>query len=554
MRKQENKNGLETWEVIKIFRESNDLEEIKKAVENAKDRLYATFSTVDVRDKEGEKIPIEEAIEQQKAQMERGGVVTDMHSNDIVGRTLAWKVMPHPATNGRLGILQLNKIYSGTDYLDQVWKEIQEGKRTGSSLGGRNKDVEIVVEDGLPTRVLRGFEHYETATVYSPANQLALNQAVSAVAKSTKATPSQIDDAIQALQLLKKGLVQKPFAGYKDFDDCVRQNQDKDNPQAYCATIMRNVEGKSMEKARHYLKPGEEPPKGAKVQEGPHGGKYYETEGVNPEPSPDSGENPPKEGESSGSLSEQDRKELESDAAHMLDQALEAGANDPRESVTQELAQQYGVKPEVVKPIIDELWKIGMEEGEKSEKSKSSLKPGVFKAVLEGRKTNKGESNMKTDKGDISDVAMQKMASGEPLTKEEYLTVKALLKKVAPDDDLEEEDQQEEELPPAAGEEEDEEDETEKSAENVPVPGNTTAGQPEGEDTKDPNDLDVLKGEIRKLTKTVKKMMELKKVTTDRPNYNKVQKYSNLALDMVYGKVKKSWSELDGIMKELGGE
>lgn len=39
--------------------------------------------------------------------------------------------------------------------------------------------------------------------------------------------------------------VQKPFADYKDFDDCVKQNSDKEDPQAYCAVIMRKVEKKS---------------------------------------------------------------------------------------------------------------------------------------------------------------------------------------------------------------------------------------------------------------------------------------------------------------------
>ena len=35
-----------------------------------------------------------------------------------------------------------------------------------------------------------------------------------------------------------------PFAGYTNFADCVKQNQDKGDPDAYCATIMRAVEGK----------------------------------------------------------------------------------------------------------------------------------------------------------------------------------------------------------------------------------------------------------------------------------------------------------------------
>ena len=34
-----------------------------------------------------------------------------------------------------------------------------------------------------------------------------------------------------------------PFAGYKDFDECVAKNRDKDDPKGYCATIQRKVEG-----------------------------------------------------------------------------------------------------------------------------------------------------------------------------------------------------------------------------------------------------------------------------------------------------------------------
>lgn len=36
----------------------------------------------------------------------------------------------------------------------------------------------------------------------------------------------------------------KPFAGYRNFADCVSKNKDKKDPKAYCATIMRKVEGK----------------------------------------------------------------------------------------------------------------------------------------------------------------------------------------------------------------------------------------------------------------------------------------------------------------------
>jgi len=45
-------------------------------------------------------------------------------------------------------------------------------------------------------------------------------------------------------QVLNKQDVQKPFADYKDFADCVAQNQDKDDPEAYCGKIKHETEGK----------------------------------------------------------------------------------------------------------------------------------------------------------------------------------------------------------------------------------------------------------------------------------------------------------------------
>lgn len=35
-----------------------------------------------------------------------------------------------------------------------------------------------------------------------------------------------------------------PFGEYKDFDDCVRKNQDKESPEAYCAVIEKKITGK----------------------------------------------------------------------------------------------------------------------------------------------------------------------------------------------------------------------------------------------------------------------------------------------------------------------
>jgi len=39
-----------------------------------------------------------------------------------------------------------------------------------------------------------------------------------------------------------KRIALDPFGGYKDFADCVSKNQNKNNPEAYCATIKRKIE------------------------------------------------------------------------------------------------------------------------------------------------------------------------------------------------------------------------------------------------------------------------------------------------------------------------
>lgn len=44
--------------------------------------------------------------------------------------------------------------------------------------------------------------------------------------------------------------VHMPFAGYKDFDTCVKKNADKKDPRAYCGAIMAKVEGTTSRKKK----------------------------------------------------------------------------------------------------------------------------------------------------------------------------------------------------------------------------------------------------------------------------------------------------------------
>jgi len=51
--------------------------------------------------------------------------------------------------------------------------------------------------------------------------------------------------AVTDINAQLQAALSKPFGGYKDFAACVAANSDKEDPEAYCATIMRAIEGKA---------------------------------------------------------------------------------------------------------------------------------------------------------------------------------------------------------------------------------------------------------------------------------------------------------------------
>ena len=43
-------------------------------------------------------------------------------------------------------------------------------------------------------------------------------------------------------------MINIPFGDYKNFADCVSKNQNKDDPEAYCATIQKKAEGENFKR------------------------------------------------------------------------------------------------------------------------------------------------------------------------------------------------------------------------------------------------------------------------------------------------------------------
>ena len=195
-----------TSEVIKAFQNAKKIEDFKDYVENSKERLYASWASVDAPDSDGEHIPIEDIIKDQNILVyKRGGTITDSHTNNHVGKTLAYKVMTHPET-GTPGVLHLNKIFDDMLVDDKVWRETQSGERKGSSVGGFSnpQGAEYVEMDGSMVKRLSDFRQFETANVEEPANPFATNVAVSMVAKEKKQM-SEKKDIMQEIEQHAKG-------------------------------------------------------------------------------------------------------------------------------------------------------------------------------------------------------------------------------------------------------------------------------------------------------------------------------------------------------------
>ncbi len=179
--------GISTDKVEEVFLNSDNLEDIKTAVEGAEERLLVTWASVEMKDNEGELIPIDDIVKEQETLLERHGPISDTHTNRIHGETFAYKILEHPETH-TMGLLHLDKFFNHNELDDKVWSEIVSGERKGSSVGGFNtgesKGRDEVTGEGV--KILEGFHHMETASVDEPCNPMALNEAFSTVAKSNK--------------------------------------------------------------------------------------------------------------------------------------------------------------------------------------------------------------------------------------------------------------------------------------------------------------------------------------------------------------------------------
>jgi hypothetical protein len=206
---------------------------------NEDDRLYRGWGTVEVKDVDGEILPISEFKKIMPHIIKRGGLIMDSHSNRPVGKIINYEFKEHPIAKTE-GLLLTVENFKGYQSDDEHWEAIKRGDYTGFSFGGRNRDSTIKFEKGNPVKILEQIEGFEFSDVHSPANKSSNYTEINYLAKSDKS----------------KEEIQKPFAGYENFKACVLANKDKKDPEAYCATIMNAVEKADKEYSNEKIEEG----------------------------------------------------------------------------------------------------------------------------------------------------------------------------------------------------------------------------------------------------------------------------------------------------------
>lgn len=247
---------------------------------NEDERLVRGWGSVEIVDADGQLVPISLIVKNLNDFIAKNPgaeiPISDLdHSDRIIGGVKKFWEAEHPKLKVN-GLMLDYKVYKGQPYYDEAWKQIKSGQRRGLSWSGGYSDdkTKLVEVKGTPAQMLGGLQTFAFASCVHPKNEASQNVAVNFKAASGDAEfdkavqeemakqkiehPNLPDEYLRMISedhvklgggkssdVVKAAFVQKPFADYKDFADCVSRNKDKGDPAAYCAVIMRQVEGKS---------------------------------------------------------------------------------------------------------------------------------------------------------------------------------------------------------------------------------------------------------------------------------------------------------------------
>lgn len=144
--------------------------------------------------------------------------------------------------------LKFTPRFQNSQNLKYRFKELQPKLET------KEKEAQILNTKATTARILAAipgtFTRNEIRAIVDadPLEDTLGNELISAPAYSDPNQPNLNSAEMGSV----KSIETKPFAGYTDFQDCVDQNSDKDNPNAYCASIMQVTEGKAIKSEKEF--------------------------------------------------------------------------------------------------------------------------------------------------------------------------------------------------------------------------------------------------------------------------------------------------------------
>ena len=142
-------------------------------------RLFKGYLTVEMVDKQNEITIRDELLKVVPIWINRGGPISDNHSNRIVGRGLDYEktdIYDENTKKSYPAIMILGEIYKNYQLDDFIWDAIKTGEYKGLSFGGSTKTNRVpqVQPNGSIAYALKDLEQYEVAVCKDPAVPLAL--------------------------------------------------------------------------------------------------------------------------------------------------------------------------------------------------------------------------------------------------------------------------------------------------------------------------------------------------------------------------------------------
>lgn len=240
--------------------------------EESGERFFEGILTVEMLDRQGEVTMVDSLYKCLPIWMDRGGAISDTHSNRIVGKGINYSKTTLTDEEGNIlpAIKIIGKIFNHTELDNDIWEKIKSREYKGLSFGGATTSdaIPVTQSDGSIAFHLKDIEMYEIAVCEEPAVPFALITEFNQIAKSDDVYKVEEEETDVLIRCEEKGCfvsrnksledVKKPLNtrwGKMEFDQCearARNTDDIKDPEGYCGSIQNRTENKGEENKDMY--------------------------------------------------------------------------------------------------------------------------------------------------------------------------------------------------------------------------------------------------------------------------------------------------------------